>query len=256
MSDPIKKDFATEGGHWYDAKTGEARYSIIGANGKERGTTLRDARKFGYVPSVTTVTKIMDKPGLKPYFRKQMFESCLTTPRPVGMTDADFFIECCKWADEHASLAAEAGTKVHGAIEKYIQGKPVEPELWPHVNCVEIELEKVGVDLKTGSSERSFAHVDGFGGKIDYSNATTIVDFKTKPVIGDKDASYYIYDEHAIQLAAYAYGMGIVAPRCLNVFVGVNDAQAVVYEHPAVDIDRGLAMFKACLHLWKLKNNV
>ena len=116
MTTEPKKDFATEGGHWYDGKTGEARYTITGKNGKERNTTLADARKLGLVPSVTTITKILDRPGLKPYFRKQMFESCLTTPRPAGMSDLDFFNECCKWADEHASLAAEAGTRVHGEI--------------------------------------------------------------------------------------------------------------------------------------------
>jgi hypothetical protein len=33
-----------EGGHWYDAQ-GEARHTIVGKNGKERKTTLRDARK-------------------------------------------------------------------------------------------------------------------------------------------------------------------------------------------------------------------
>ena len=44
----------SESGHWYD-KEGEPRYTIIGANGKERNTTLRDAKKKGYVPSVTSV---------------------------------------------------------------------------------------------------------------------------------------------------------------------------------------------------------
>ena len=248
------KDFATEGGHWY-AKTGEPRYTIIGANGKERPTTLWDARKLSLVPSVTTITKILDRPGLKPYFRKQMFEASLTTPRPAGMTDTDFFNECCKWADEHASLAAAAGTRVHGEIEKYIQGKPVDPDLWQHVNHVEIELEKVGVDLKAGRSERSFAHVDGFGGKIDFSTDTVIVDFKTKPVIGDKQSKDFVYDEHCCQLAAYAHGMGIVAPRCLNVFVSVLDARVVVYEWNPVEIGKGLEMFKCCLRLWQLKNN-
>ena len=112
------------------------------------------------------------------------------------------------------------------------------------------------MDLKAGRSERSFAHIDGFGGKIDYSTDTVVVDFKTKPVIGDKQGKDFVYDEHSIQLAAYAYGMGIVAPRCLNVFVGVQDGKAVVYEHDAVAIGRGLRMFKLALAMWREKNGI
>jgi len=44
----------SEAGHWYDSE-GAATYTIIGANGTERNTTLKDARKHGYVPSVTTI---------------------------------------------------------------------------------------------------------------------------------------------------------------------------------------------------------
>ena len=33
-----------ETGHWYD-KDGNSQYTIVGANGKERNTTLRDARE-------------------------------------------------------------------------------------------------------------------------------------------------------------------------------------------------------------------
>ena len=49
-------DWASESGHWYDSATGEPRYTIIGANGVERPTTLRDARVHKLVPSVTTIT--------------------------------------------------------------------------------------------------------------------------------------------------------------------------------------------------------
>ena len=50
-------DFASESGHWYDA-TGAARYTITGKNGKERPTTLRDARELGLVPSVTSILRL------------------------------------------------------------------------------------------------------------------------------------------------------------------------------------------------------
>ena len=42
--------FTSESGHWY-TQEGDPMYTIIGANGKERNTTLRDAKKEKLVPS-------------------------------------------------------------------------------------------------------------------------------------------------------------------------------------------------------------
>jgi hypothetical protein len=43
-------DFAQEGGHWYKPD-GSAFYTIVGANGKERAVTLRDAGKWARTPA-------------------------------------------------------------------------------------------------------------------------------------------------------------------------------------------------------------
>ena len=56
--------FKSESGHWY-TQEGEPMYTIVGANGKERNTTLRDAKKEGLVPSVTTIMSMMAKPALE-----------------------------------------------------------------------------------------------------------------------------------------------------------------------------------------------
>jgi hypothetical protein len=56
--------FKSESGHWY-TQEGEPMYTIIGANGKERNTTLRDAKKEGLVPSVTTIMGVVAKPALE-----------------------------------------------------------------------------------------------------------------------------------------------------------------------------------------------
>jgi hypothetical protein len=56
--------YVAESGHWYD-KEGNPAYTIIGANGAERNTTLRDARKLNLVPSVTTILGIAAKPALE-----------------------------------------------------------------------------------------------------------------------------------------------------------------------------------------------
>jgi len=47
--------------HWYETKTGEPRYTVIGANGKERDTTLSDAKKLKLLPSCTTIIGQLDQ---------------------------------------------------------------------------------------------------------------------------------------------------------------------------------------------------
>jgi hypothetical protein len=58
----IIKSADLESGHWY-AADGLPAYRIKGANGKERNTTVQDARSLGLVPSVTTVLGLVAKPG-------------------------------------------------------------------------------------------------------------------------------------------------------------------------------------------------
>jgi hypothetical protein len=256
---------ASEAGHWYDAKTGEPRYTVKAKDGTDRPTTLRDARKYGYVPSVTTITRIMAAPGLDTWKQRQVLMAALTLTRTDGEPDDAWIGRIMEDSKAQTKAAAERGTALHGDVERYllslresVEGEFVRYEYGHvhHIAEIEHALLENQVRLQDGNPEHSFAHADGFGGKVDWHNDSTVVDFKTKDAIGDKTAKELAYDEHACQLAAYAYGLGIVAPRCLNVFVGVNDCKVVVVEHDQEAIGRGLGMFLCCLNLWKIKNNV
>src|SRR3990172_10866655 len=104
----------SEAGHWYDRKTGEPRYTIIGKNGAERDTTLRDARKLDYVPSVTMIMRNAAAPGLLKYFLDQLGMAILTLPRIDGESDDDFLKRAETDAAEHAGIAREKGKEIHG----------------------------------------------------------------------------------------------------------------------------------------------
>ena len=69
-----KKKFKSESGHWY-TKEGEPMYTIVGANGVERNTTLRDAKSLELVPSVTTVMGMVAKPALENWKMNQLLNS-------------------------------------------------------------------------------------------------------------------------------------------------------------------------------------
>ncbi len=88
----IIKSADSESGHWY-AADGSPTYKIIGKNGKERNTTVRDARELGLKPSVTTILGIIGKPGLNTWLQQQVLLAALTLPRIAGETEEN-------WLDE------------------------------------------------------------------------------------------------------------------------------------------------------------
>lgn len=244
---------ATEQGHWYDAATGEPRYTITGKNGKERNTTLRDARKENYVPSVTAICRTLAAPGLSKWKEKQILLAALTLPRIAGETDDAFAERVIADSEAQSKAAREAGTELHGDIEKRFEGRGGDPKWEKHFDLMRSELHETYIDVTLGKAERSFAHSLGFGGKVDWHNDSTVIDFKTKDKITDDKK--LAYDEHCYQLAAYALGLGLVAPRCINVFIGVTDGKVVIHEWNAVEIARGERIFRALLAVWQEVND-
>ena len=85
----LTESFASENGHWY-APDGTPAYTIIGKNGKERNTTLRDARTLELRPSVTTIISVMAKPGLEQWKLNQVLMAALTMPRVEGETEPEY----------------------------------------------------------------------------------------------------------------------------------------------------------------------
>lgn len=236
-SEPAKTDFASEAGHWY-LPNGEPYYTIIGANGKERPVTLRDARKVGAYPSVTGILKCADKPALTRYFVKQAVMASLTLPRIAGESDDDYIARILTDSKQEGVDARDTGTLIHGAIEKY----DVEGE-WGEWVCAAHDK----LPLVTWLRERSFACPMGYGGKVDLHCQQWIVDVKTKggPAEGRK-----LWDEEIMQLAAYRYGLNLPSAQCGILHVDRNRPTAELIEASEDDLQRGWEMFKALLAFW------
>ena len=117
-----KDNFKSESGHWY-TKDGEPMYTIVGANGVERNTTLRDARSLGLVPSVTTVIGLVAKPFLENWKIDQALKSAIYLEKEDDESDEDFFYRCKQDSKKVGVEAAEQGTKIHDLIEKGFLGK-------------------------------------------------------------------------------------------------------------------------------------
>jgi hypothetical protein len=249
--------FADESGHWYSRK-GEPRYRIIGANGKERNTTLADARKLDLLPSVSTIMQIEAKPQLTRWLVEQGMLACLTLPRVPGESDQEFMARALLDSKQQVVKAAERGTYLHGRMEESVRASQFigQPEDSGYIQPVLDWLNKEFYDYQW-SAERSFASDLGFGGKMDLTGThpelhPVTIDYKMKD-FSDKNKTR-AYDEHVTQLAAYSNGLGYHRPRCLNIFISSTvPGLFVVKEWTDDEISRGWRAFKALLELWNTR---
>ena len=244
---------ASESQHWY-TRDGVPRYTVIGKNGKERNTTLRDARTENLVPSVTTILNVAAKPALTAWLMNQVLMAALTLPKLPEESDEDYCKRVMQDSKEQGKAAANEGTDIHAAIQGYYDGQVVRAHEQSVQGCVDRLQSHFG--NKPWIAERSFGHELGFGGKCDlFTNVGDgiVVDVKSKEFSDPSKVD--AYDEHLMQLAAYRVGLGVPKARCANVFISRSvPGLAVVKEWDAADIDRGWLMFVHLLTFWQLKN--
>jgi len=246
----------SESTHWY-TRDGVPRYTIIGKNGKERNTTLRDARTESLVPSVTTVLNVAAKPALLAWMQQQVLYAALTLPKRPDEPEKDYIDRIIQDSKEQGRAAADAGTDIHASIQGYYEGYSTGKHTQSVTACVKAINEHFGDHQWI--SERAFAHEAGFGGKCDlYVPAAGdsdgyVVDIKTKEFSDPSKVD--AYDEHLMQLAAYRVGLGSPKARCANVFVSRSVPDLVVVKEWSLeDLDRGFDMFMHLLSYWQLKN--
>jgi hypothetical protein len=254
---------ATEAGHWYTL-TGEPAYEVVGANGKLRNTTLRDARKLNLVPSVTTIIKCADAPALNKWMRDQVLMAALTLPKIDGESMEAYAQRILDDSRQQASTARDIGTAIHGCIEQHLCGQPSDI-LYQYEVCAAIEaLEEWCGALEELRPERSFAHPLGYGGKCDVHKKPSIdlnethngfvADFKSKDFTADNLPG--VYENHSMQLAAYREGFEMPSARCAIIYVSpAVPGLTHLVEVDEAELARGWEMFRALLRYWQWKNN-
>jgi len=246
----LVKENTSESGHWY-LPDGSPAYRIIGKNGKERNSTVKDAREHGLLPSVTTIIGCASKPALDVWKQQQAILAALTLPRLEGESEEDWLSRVVADSKETAKQAAERGTQIHGVIEAFYEGIYI-PELPPYVRAVENAInEHFGSQLWI--SEKSFAY-GGFGGKCDLvAKSGFVVDFKTTEK--DLDKLDYFFD-HQMQLSAYRMGFEMPKARCAIVYVNALQNKAKLVEIPEDDLRIGWECFTHLLAFYRAKNKL
>jgi hypothetical protein len=244
--------------HWYCAKTGAPRYTIIGKNGKERNVTLRDAKAEPgtLVPSVSTINGQLSKDGLTRWLQAEAVKSTIENPRLDGEGELDYIVRCVELANKKSQEAMTRGTLIHDFIESFYSQEYL-PEMPIYVRKVD-EAITAYFGAQDWISEQSLVNQEGYGGKCDlYCKANgdhqgVVIDFKTTEK-SPGDLTPYL--EHTLQLAAYRE---VLAPsaRCANVYINGETGEVAIYEHKEQDLRDGYEMFLALLKIYKLKTGL
>lgn len=241
---------AKESGHFYWPDSRPC-YEIENKSkpGQMRPTTLRDAKKLGLLPSVTTILKEADKPGLTNWKLNQVLMSALTLARNEGEPDESYMSRIRQDAAEQGKKAAEKGTYIHGVIERGLQGQAVSPD-----DMIFLLLAK---DIlfpldQQWSHEKSFA-TENYGGKVDLHSSRYVLDIKTNEKNVDEAK---IWDEHLMQLAAYRHGLKLPTAMCGILFINHKDKESRLVMAEEKDLQRGMKMFNALLFYYYAKTGL
>lgn len=242
---------STDTGHWY-GRDGSPQYRQQTAGGNWRGTDLRDARKFGLVPSVTTALSVVAKPALETWKVKQGILAALTLPRNPDESDDAYLARVLEDSKQQAKMAAEEGTRIHDAIECHFTGQPYDSHYEPHVEAVLRKLDELFPGVNDWIVELSFASELGYGGKVDIHSASTGLTGDHKGKDGDfTDGKRLAYDQHW-QLAAYQRGLKLPRAPGFNLFLSRTHPGKIAHHiWEEADMDAGWAVFEAALELWK-----
>ena len=245
--------------HWYCAKTGEPRYTTIGKNGKQRNTTLRDAKAEPgtLVPSVSTINGQLSKSGLDTWKQTEAIKAAAENPRGLQEDEKEWIARVLDISKSKSREAADRGTAIHDWIEAYYNNEFI-PESPSYVITVDKAItDHFGTQLWI--PEQSLVNAqEGYGGKCDlyckprHDFSGVVIDFKTTEKSPGELTPYL---ENTLQLAAYREVLAPTA-RCANVYINGTTGEVAIYEHTEQDLRDGYEMFLALLKIYKLKTGL
>lgn len=254
------------GSHWYQLD-GKPCHTVPTKDGEgTRNTTIRDARKMGLLPSVTNIIGILDKPQLTRWKMRETAKAALNVPPPQGEEPLERFADrAIEHAMSQVSEAADLGSRIHTVIENFVRGAAEEPaeDLVPYIKPVVAWMREKGIRV-THSEIVLVNPVHGFAGRVDAlftwgevdAPNMGILDFKTKKTKADEKVE--AYDEHTLQLAAYAathYGAEYL-DRVLaaNLFISSTEpGRMEVVKHDKARLVEAYHAFTQMCAVWRFR---
>lgn len=254
--------------HYY-SWAGEPCYEVPKKDGSGmRKTTIADARANNWVPSVTTILGILEKPALTQWKIEQSCLAIATAPRNKDEAlDAFVYriLHSERQQEQEAQIARDKGTEIHKAFENYFTGQAqlIPPDLMKWI--------QPAVDALLAYGQSATAEMilvgDGYAGRTDLVQdceaCWRMWDIKSTKKLPDPTKGG-AWSEHRLQLAAYgrAYVDKLLAAKANtkpllvgNIYVSsVNPGEFVICEHEDWEgtYENG---FKPLIRHWQWANN-
>ena len=247
--------------HWYTLAGEPAHKQPKAKGGGLRPTTLADARRMNLIPSGTTITSIMAKPSLERWKLTQVGLTAYES-KPGGDESAEYYAKrIVSQSMESTDEAANFGTEVHDAIEKWFTSKEQPPEeLETYVRPVISWFAEKG--LKFVEAERRVVNLkEGYAGMTDLvargkNGQAAIIDWKTRKTWPGKKVKPY--DWQPEQIAAYAaayWGEAAVEEGIVygaNVYISSTEpGRLEVSSYTPEQIRASYEVFRTVCALWR-----
>lgn len=191
-------------------------------------------------PSVTTITRVLDKPALYGWYARTVAEAAAASPSlfdDLSRMGKEMMVAALTAAPDAArNKAADRGTEVHAWGQQLVHGEPVDPpdELRDHVEGYARwldEFEPVPMYTEALIGNRAAWFVGKFDLLATIAGSTWLLDIKTGS----------IWPEVAVQLGGYAAAEIVCDPSGLELPMPAVDHIGVV----AVT-DHGTQLFEPC----------
>jgi hypothetical protein len=144
--------------HWYKQEDGLLlpKYEVPNKSkpGMMRKTTLADAKKGNYWPSITNVLGVLNKPALTNWLITQGILAALTLPRKPDESEDQFADRVVTDMDTEGATAREFGTRIHDALDARLQGMSIPADEDPVVT----PLPERGLGMDAGERDQRHRH--------------------------------------------------------------------------------------------------
>lgn len=214
------------------------KVELIAENGKHSYRTVFSDGSEAIYPGVTGVLSVISKPALVPWAKRvtldKVREELLSAPRDesgymVIETETELnalLALASKRPDQLKDDAAKLGTEAHAYIDKIVRGEapgPIPDEILEPVSAFASWYRGENYQFVLGDTKVS-SRRHGYGGSLDAlalrGGDLVLLDWKT---------SKALYDEYALQVAAYAYAFNETYG------ISVRSAVCVRFRKPGVD---------------------
>jgi hypothetical protein len=260
----IERPIVRESGKWYD-RDGRQVNEVTSADGKRMvKPSVIHARKYGYLPSVTSICRQLDKPGLRKWRDEQVLLAALSLPRAENQTDEAWVAAILDDAEAQVEAAADRGKDWHSIIEDALLGK-TSRQLSEVENAVVKQVRDwLAQELGEGYTvvvERTVKG-DGYCGTPDIVaqdrdlTKTILADIKTVQDDAPQLGKGKPHEEWLYQIAAYWRTTDAEDSNCWEVIVGREQGAVRFHRWPADEIRKdGWQAFSLLRQLWCIRNH-